>query len=146
MNFELAIIDFQSKYYQDVLILRNKILRIPLGMNLFDEDLDEDKDQYIVVALENENIIGCLMLIILDAKTVKFRQMAVDDTCQLNGVGTMIIRYAENFCVLNDYTFIELHSRISAKNFYLKNGYIALVDEFEEVGIPHVKMVKSLIY
>lgn len=145
MNFELAVIDFQSEYYQDVLVLRNKILRNPLGLNLFDEDLDEDKDQYIVVALENDKVIGCLMLKILDENTVKLRQMAVDDSCQQTGVGTMIIRYAENFCVLNDYTLVELHARISAKNFYLKNGYIALVDEFEEVGIPHVKMVKSLI-
>lgn len=41
---ELSVINYESNYYKQVLDLRNRVLREPLGMNLFDEDLREDKE------------------------------------------------------------------------------------------------------
>ena len=141
---ELKIIDVDAAEYQEVLQLRQQVLRLPLGMNLFDEDLSEDRDQYIIVAIKDDRLIGCLMIKILDKVTVKFRQMAVHAEFQSKGIGSMIMFYAENFCMLNEYQKAELHARKSAIDFYNKLNYRMEGDEFEEVGIPHYKMVKDL--
>ncbi len=144
MELELSIIDYTSPFYEAVLALRNDILRKPLGLNLYEEDLTEDRDQYIVIAVMEQKVQACLMLKILDHITVKIRQMAVATTMQQKGVGVMLMTYAENFCALNNYTIAELHARKTAIGFYQKLGYQSDFVEFEEVGIPHVKMTKKL--
>ena len=144
MELELSIIDYTSPFYEAVLSLRNDILRRPLGLNLYEEDLHEDRDQYIVIAVMEHQLQACLMLKILDHITVKIRQLAVATSMQHKGVGLMIMTYAENFCALNNYTIVELHARKTAVGFYKKLGYQTDGIEFEEVGIPHVKMTKNL--
>ena len=141
---EFSVIDYESPYYPQVLELRNRLLRKPLGLDLFSENLNEDRNQYIIVLIREEQVIACIMIQILDKDTVKFRQMAVDETQQRQGLGNMLLGYAENFCVLNDYFTIFLHARKAVHNFYLKAGYTIEGEEFSEVGIPHYKMVKIL--
>ncbi|MBK7588753.1 MAG: GNAT family N-acetyltransferase [Bacteroidetes bacterium] len=144
MAIELCVIDYSSPNYNNVLSLRQRVLREPLGLNLFDEDLREDRDQYIIIAKDENDVVACLMLKILDKDTVKIRQMAVDHTRQGMGYGHTLIKYAENFCILNEYSSIELHARKTAIPFYEKSGYTSIGDEFMEVGIPHIKMIKHL--
>lgn len=141
---ELCVVDYESPFYPQVLDLRNRLLRLPLGLNLFDEDLDEDRDQYVIIALRDEQVVACVMIKIIDQETVKLRQMAVDEHLQRSGIGSMLIGYAENFCVLNDYFMVELHARKEVMEFYSKLGYTVVGNEFEEVGIPHLKMTKHL--
>jgi predicted GNAT family N-acyltransferase len=141
---ELQVIDFESPLYSQVLDLRQRVLRVPIGLNLYDEDLREDRDQYIVVLTKSDVVKACLMIKIIGNDVVKFRQMAVDPIEQGKGYGSMVVGYAENFCVLNDYFHIELHARITAKDFYTKHGYQITGIQFEEVGLPHVRMIKSM--
>ena len=141
---ELSVVNYESMLYQQVLDLRQRILRQPLGLNLYDEDLSADKDQYIVIAHKEEILQACLMIQIISVDTVKFRQMAVDIAYQSKGIGSLLMSYAENFCVLNDYVHIFLHARETAIPFYEKLKYQIEGNEFLEVGIPHVKMRKSI--
>jgi predicted GNAT family N-acyltransferase len=144
MSLELSIIDWQSPYYEQVLSLRNEVLRRPLGLNLNDEDLSEDRDQYIIIALNEDILVGCVMLKILDKETCKIRQMAVLQEFQARGIGTLLMHYAENFCSLNQYYNLELNARKTAIDFYSKLEYSIIVNEFLEVGMPHYKMFKKL--
>ena len=45
MSLELSIVNYESKLYPAILTLRNEVLRKPIGLNLFEEDLSEDMDQ-----------------------------------------------------------------------------------------------------
>jgi hypothetical protein len=56
-----------------------------------------------------------------------------------------MMAYAENFCKLNEYKMITMHSRMSAVLFYEKLGFTKIGNEFKEVGIPHIKMYKQLL-
>jgi hypothetical protein len=141
---EFLIINFESPYYEQVLSLRNKVLRAPLGLKLNDEDLKEDREQIIVILLKNDQLLASLQLKPLSKSLVKLRQMAVYDTVQRQGLGSLLIGYAENFCLLNDYTSIELHAREVAVPFYERLGFNKVSDVFMEVGIPHYKMMKQL--
>lgn len=144
MDIELCLVDSAPWYYPKILALRQRILRAPLGLDLFAEDLSEEQNQYLVTGFERGEPVGCLMIRMLDRDTVKYRQMAVDEALQGQGRGATLLRYAENFCLLNDYHTIELHARAKARGFYEKAGYRTEGEEFMEVGIPHFRMVKQL--
>ena len=90
---ELNVINSASPYYEKVLSLRNKILRIPLGLNLADEDLSDEENQVTIIMTRDEQVVACVMLKIIDKDIIKLRQMAVDDAVQGIGVGaTMLAR------------------------------------------------------
>jgi predicted GNAT family N-acyltransferase len=46
--------------------------------------------------------------------------------------------------VLRGVTEVELHAQVSARGFYERAGYTAVGDEYEEAGITHVTMRRSL--
>ena len=137
-------IEVTSTDYQDLLQFRNKLLREPLGLNLFDEDLSGDSNDIILIAKEAGKIIGCVMLQPADDTTVKLRQMAVDASLQGKGMGRILVENAEEAALQNGYKKIVLHARRTAEGFYEKLGYRAYGDIFTEVNIPHIAMKKDL--
>lgn len=143
MNIEILVTDYTSPFYQDVLELRQEILRKPLGLHFEEDDLLEDKYQYIIIVLNEQKVIACVLLKVLDSITIKIRQMAVANEFQRKGIGALLMKYAENFCILNRYYHIELHARTMAIPFYEKLGFSIVGNEFIEVGIPHKKMIKN---
>ena len=51
-------IEYGSVNYKKTLDLRNKVMRIPLGLNIYDEDFSFEKNAIIVGAYEDEELIG----------------------------------------------------------------------------------------
>lgn len=144
MPITIEEVKFGSEKHKAILELRNEILRKPLGMELSEKDqANEDKDFHIA-AFENDKIIGCVLLRPIDGETIKLRQMAVSSSCQGQGVGAKIVAYAEEFIASRGFAEIELHARKVAQLFYKKLGYTIKGNEFFEINIPHVKMVKEL--
>lgn len=125
--------------------LRNEMLRIPIGMNLFDEDLSNDKDDYHIGAFDSSKLIGCLLLSKVDEKTIKMRQVAVDGNYRKMGIGTKMVDFSEKFAKKEGFSEMTLHARREARGFYTKLGYETIGEEFEEVGIPHFEIQKPLL-
>jgi predicted GNAT family N-acyltransferase len=130
--------------YQGVWDLREEVLRRPLGMSLKNEDLSKDHEDVIFIAEEEDKVIGCLMLHDTGNGIMQFRQMAVYDAWQGQGVGRQLMLAAEQYCVQQSYSSITLHARSVAMGFYKGLGYAVDGDEFAEVGIPHYIMNKKL--
>jgi len=82
------------------------VLRKPLGLNLFDEDLSQEKDQLIFTALSAGRLAACLMLKIMDTKVVKLRQMGVHADFQRQKIGTTLVKRVEKWCLENGYQTI----------------------------------------
>jgi predicted GNAT family N-acyltransferase len=55
-----------------------------------------------------------------------------------------MIAFIEKFAVDRDFISIYCHARDSAVKFYIKNGYEGVGDYFDEDGIPHLKMNKTV--
>ena len=144
MTYEILLTDSNSKYYEEVLKIRQDVLRTPLGLTLSQEDIEDDKNQQIIIALDNEKVVGCLFVKIVSQDKVKFRQMAIAEKYQHQGIGKSIIHFAEDFCILNQHKKIELHARKTAIDFYQKQHFQLLGEVFYEVGISHIKMVKQI--
>ena len=143
-NSQFSTVPYHSPEYHEMLALRYKILREPLGLTFSESDLQGEKDDIFIVCSENNRIIGCCILVRISDKVVKLRQMAVDNQWQGKNVGTKIVLFAEQYAVEHGYATIQLHARKMATAFYTKCGYDISGDEFLEIGIPHVFMERQI--
>jgi predicted GNAT family N-acyltransferase len=76
------------------------------------------------------------------ANGIKLERFAVLQEYRNSGVGAAILKKVLQ-SVPRDGREIYLHAQLTAKNFYLKHGFVPVGDEFMEADIPHVKMMLS---
>lgn len=139
----IQLIPHNSPAYRDTILLRHKVLRAPLGLSFSAEELLAEKDHLHIATYIEGRLVGCLILVPLDDSTLKMRQVAVEPAEQGQGIGTRLVAYAEQLAIEKGYSRIELNARETAVRFYLDLAYEKTGDPFEEVGLPHVKMVKD---
>lgn len=144
---EFVQIEHNSDRYRDLVALRRRVLRTPLGLDFTAEQLEEERaDVHIAAYLQGE-LVACVALAATDKShrsSLKLRQMTVDPGHQGRGVGKRLIAFAEKLSAEMGYREIVLHARESALTFYESVGYVAEGEVFTQVTIPHRKMVKRL--
>ena len=140
----LKIVDHGSHEYRQMVKLRDDMLRKPLGLGFSPEELEEEKEHMLIAAFEEEDILGCCMLVEENIKTVRLRQMAVLNDLQGKGIGRALMTFAENIARDRGFKVLSMHARKNAVGFYEKMGYKIAGDEFVEVTIPHYLMEKKL--
>jgi len=144
VGMALKIIDHGSREYQQMVQLRNDILRRPLGLQFTPDELEKEKEEILIGAFEEEKMLGCCMLIKMEPGSVRLRQMAVLNNLQGKGIGRALMQFAENIARDRGFQKITMHARKTAVGFYEKLGYRVCGQEFEEVTIPHYVMEKML--
>jgi ribosomal protein S18 acetylase RimI-like enzyme len=144
MSLELRLIAHNSAEYEEMIALRRRILRAPLGLDFTPEQLAAEKDDLMIAAYDDGEIVGCLVLTPHADHTLHMRQVAVDADRQGQGIGSELVRYSEQVARDRCFTEIELHARETAVQFYLKLGYEAIGDGYIEVTLPHRTMRKRL--
>jgi ribosomal protein S18 acetylase RimI-like enzyme len=140
----LKIIDHGSAEYMQMVKLRDDVLRKPLGLSFTQQELEEEKDNMLIAAFEDDQILGCCMLVEEQPGVVRLRQMAVLNDLQGKGVGRALMNFAENIARDGGYKILRMHARQNALGFYEKVGYKVKGDQFMEVTIPHYVMEKQL--
>ncbi len=141
---EVREIIYGSDEYREELLLRDRVLRKPLGMNLFDENLGKESRDIHIGAFNENMLIGVLILTVLDSETLKMRQVAVDEDFRSMKTGTELVQFSEKYASLNEFNTIVLNARSVAVDFYAKLGYEKISEMFFEINIPHYKMHKKL--
>jgi len=140
----LKIIDHSTREYQQMLKLREDILRKPLGFTFTPDEVESEKDNILIGAFEDDRMLGCCMLVEETSETVRLRQMAVSNDLQGKGIGRALMQFAENIARDHGYKVIMMHARKHATGFYEKMGYKKKGNEFIEITIPHFVMEKQL--
>ncbi|MCW3118514.1 MAG: acetyltransferase [Chitinophagaceae bacterium] len=140
----LKIIDYGTKEYQQMVKLREDILRKPLGFTFTPGELEAERDNMLIAAFEDDRILGCCMLVEEKPGIIRLRQMAVLNDLQGKGIGRALMQFAENIARDHGYKTITMHARKHAVGFYEKVGYKIKGNEFTEVSIPHLVMEKQL--
>lgn len=138
-------IDHGTAQYEQMVKLRDEILRRPLGLHFTEDDLEPDKKDILIGAFDDGRIMGCCILRDEGNNTIRLRQMAVRNNQQGKGLGQQIMRFAETLARDKGYRILSMHARDTALGFYEKQGYKVVGDGFMEVTIPHHKMEKFLI-
>lgn len=144
MNLSIQIAEHDSLLYKDSVNLRRRVLRIPLGLDFSAEELMAENDQVHFVVLDDEDVIACAVFVWVNPAHLKMRQVAVAPEFQGRRIGRELVREMERWARANEVKSIELNARESAVQFYLGLRYKIVGDPFEEVGIPHSKMIKRL--
>lgn len=111
----------------------------------------EDARAYHVLALHAGHAIGTGRLVILP-EAPKGRggtwgqvgRMAVLQAHRKAGVGSRLLTALEEEARRRGVEHITLHSQLYALEFYRKYGYEPVGTVFEEAGIPHIEMHKTL--
>lgn len=139
-------IEFGTPEYDETVRLRYDILRKPLNKSFEEHDLALEYDAIHIACYEvrTMELVGCLILKPAVDGSIKMRQVAIADNVQRKGVGTIMVRYAEAFASKFGFEKMELHARITAVDFYIKNHYSKQGEVFQEVGIDHYYMFKML--
>lgn len=140
----IRCVDHNSPEYWATIELRRRILRKPLGLDFDPDDLAKESADFHVAAFETPNLVGCLVLSPIDSDRIKMRQVAVDAEAQGTGIGSHMVAFSESLARTHGYKEMVLNARDTAVPFYLKLDYEIVGEPFEEVTIPHRKMVKIL--
>jgi predicted GNAT family N-acyltransferase len=133
-----------SQEYHQAVELRRQVLRFPLGLDFTTEQLESEIDSFHFVGDVEGIVLATAMATPQDIEVIKIRQVAVSQTQQGKGFGQEIMLFAEGWATQMEYKTVVLHAREVVVEFYLKLGYELFDEPFEEVGIPHRKMRKSL--
>lgn len=140
----LKQIDHGTKEYQQMVKLRNDILRQPLGLSFTEDELAREKDDILIGAFDDDEMLACCLMTKTDNQSLRLRQMAVQNNLQGKGIGASMMNFAETVARDKGYKKLTMHARKTALGFYEKLGYRVVGDEFTEVTIPHLIMEKNL--
>ncbi len=131
-----------SSEYEKECGFRNGLLREPLGLSLFDEDLATEAAYRHFGVFDGDNIVGCLVVVPLKEGEAQLKQMAIESKLRGKGIGKRLVFDVERELIRSGVKKIWLHARESAVGFYESLGYAIVGESFLEVSIPHFKMWK----
>lgn len=110
-----------------------------------DEELDgNDSDAVQFLARDDEYPVGTARLRFPEPTVGKVERVAVREPYRGDGVGAALMRAVEDAARDDGVTELKLHAQTHVEPFYQQLSYETVSDEFEEAGIPHVKMRKRL--
>jgi predicted GNAT family N-acyltransferase len=130
---------------EDAFAVRREVFVTEQGV---DEELEYDEHDETAthfVAYDGDEPIGAARLREYEADVGKVERVAVLESRREEGVGRALLQVLEERADALGFTTLKLHSQTRAAAFYRSLGYDRRGDEFEEAGIPHVEMRKSLV-
>ena len=117
-----------------------------------EEELDElDARAVHAIAVHDEAVVGTGRLIMTAGNTpepgqpiARIGRMAVVPERRRQGIGARILAILESVAQQHEVRDAMLHAQTYVKDFYAAHGYQEEGGTFQEAGIEHVRMVKTL--
>jgi predicted GNAT family N-acyltransferase len=135
---------YNTEAYWKVLRMRELVLRLPLGLRFSADDIEKEESELIFAFKTDSKIVASCQFVV-SGQTAKMRQVATARAFQGQGIGRDLYLYCEENLKKQEITEIYCHARKTAVPFYQKLKFQIVSEEFEEVGIPHVKMKKIIM-
>jgi YbgC/YbaW family acyl-CoA thioester hydrolase len=115
--------------------------RVPLEMEWDDAD---ESCLHAVVFNRIGQAVGTGRLLPSQDGTAKIGRVAVNKVLRGSGIGQRLMTALMDAARQRGDKEIVLHAQRTAEAFYRGLGFTARGDEFEEAGIPHIEMTRSL--
>lgn len=141
---EIKTLEHNSKEYEEMVRLRISQLLQPIGVPESYINREGEKEDVLIGAFENGEMIGCCVLTPKNNGDMQLRQMAVRSDYRGRKIGAAIIEFAEQVTREKGFSVLMMHARNPVIEFYRRCGYQIDGKEFFEVGIGHHKMQKTL--
>lgn len=141
---EIRDITYGTKEYLETLELRNKVMRIPLGLDIHREDFSCERQSAIIGAFDGEQLLGVGVMSHREVHKVEY--LCVDFDLQGSGVGGALLDRMEAMAAEQGSEKMYLDARTSAQDFYAHRGYETVGEVFvmECAPVPHIAMEKAL--
>ncbi|MCR8967049.1 GNAT family N-acetyltransferase [Streptococcus zalophi] len=131
--------------YQDALRIRKTVFVKEQGVSeTIEIDDKEDKCLHFVLYNDDQKAVATARLFPVNTQQVILQRMAVLKTFRGQHLGQTLLKQMLETASKQHYQEMILHAQLTAKAFYQKLGFTAYGEIFEEAGIKHISMKKSL--
>jgi predicted GNAT family N-acyltransferase len=131
--------------FQHCLAVREEVFLVEQAVAREVERDGLDEQCIHVLARDEEQVVGCGRLRMLEEGLAKVERVAVRKAWRTQGVGRLLMEALHREARRRKFEKIVLGSQLTAELFYIKQGYEAVNDEiFLEAGIQHRMMSKRL--
>ncbi|MEN9700144.1 MAG: hypothetical protein RLZZ301_1342 [Bacteroidota bacterium] len=143
MKLNFKEITYKSQDWELAVRIREKILREPLGNKFTSKELEEEKDHIQIAGFLDAELVATAVLV-PEGVQMKMQRVVVLENLRNMNIGTKMLDFCEKIASDRNFKLMYCHARDTAINFYFKNHYEKEGDYFDEDGIPHMKMKKTL--
>ena len=141
---QIKPIEYGSAEYLETLELRNRVMRIPLGLDIHKEDFSHESASAIIGSFDGGQLLGVGVMSHKDVFKVEY--LCVDFHLQGSGIGGELLDRMEAMAAEQGGKTMYLDARGTAQPFYAHRGYKTTSEVFimECAPVPHVAMEKPL--
>ena len=123
--------------------IRRRVFQDEQGVPAAEEfDADDERATHVLASAAGEPAGTGRVVFYPDH--AKIGRMAVLREYRRHGVGRAIMTALTRIAVEHGVTRLVLHAQVQAIPFYSALGFVITSEEFEEAGIPHRKMERTL--
>lgn len=112
---------------------------VPVELEM--DELDAEAEHF--GAWMGDRVVGAGRLV-RDGATGVLGRLAVAREARGTGLGKALVAEIERRAAARGLDAVELHAQVHARGFYERLGYVPEGDVFDEAGIPHITMRKSM--
>jgi len=109
-----------------------------------EEEFEGGEENFIHLCAYQKSILTGYLRIFVKESSLHIGRVAVKKQFRKQGIGRLLMLYAEKLGREKNCKFAVLNAQIQAKGFYTSLGYCADGDTFSEAGIEHIRMMKEL--
>lgn len=136
-------LEYNGAEWRAALDLRDRELRRPLGLSIYDDPLDEEITDLHFGVFDGGRLVAYACATPIGSRA-RVRQVVVEPERRGKGFGRRVMRLAEECLARRGISEVFLHARESAEGFYRHIGYRTRGERFIEVGIGHIEMFRLL--
>jgi len=126
-------------------MIRRQVFQVEQGVAPeLEFDGKDDEAEHLLAFYDNQPV-GTLRIRYLPPFTAKIERLAVLPSARGQGIGTLLLEGAiAHIKAQNQWEWIQLNAQVQVQALYKKLGFQVIGEEFEEAGISHLAMVKSI--
>jgi predicted GNAT family N-acyltransferase len=134
--------------YQDSMVainqIRTKVFQVEQGVSAELEFDGWDTSATHFLAFVNGKAVGTARIRVINEDTAKIERLAVLPNYRKQGIGKQLMRSALSTIAQQDKSLAMVHAQAYIAQLYQQLGFEIVGEQFNEAGIPHVKMIKQL--
>jgi len=139
----LEVADYTEKS-AEIQSVRIQVFQIEQGVDpSLEFDGKDETAEHIIAYLENQPV-GTTRIRYLEQKIAKIERLAVLSMTRGRGIGKQLMEKALEIAAQKNVQEVVVHAQEYVKALYQKLGFEQVGERFEEAGIAHIKMIKTL--
>ena len=130
--------------WPEVAALRTRVFVEEQGVPPEIEQDHRDATAVHVIGRDASGRVVATGRLLVDGDRASIGRMAAYPAVRGRGHGAAVLAELHRQAALRGVREVELHAQVTARRFYERAGYAPVGDEYQEAGISHVTMVKTL--